>query len=101
MATFHERRKQVRTKVKPAAVNEHEAADYLSMSVHFLRQARSEGNIPGRTPGPPYIKLGQGRRAAVRYLVKDLDEWLAKYRVAPAERDALKVGRAEPSRARK
>ncbi len=49
-----------------------EAAEYIGMSVHFLRQARSEGNRKGRTPAPSYIKMGR----SVKYHIKDLDKWI-------------------------
>ena len=56
-----------------------EAAEYTGMSVGFLRQARSTGNREGRTPGPPFIKIGR----SVRYLITDLDIWLLEHRQIP------------------
>ncbi len=53
-----------------------EAALYVGMSESFMRQARIYGDLPGRTPGPPYIKVGR----SVRYLVTDLETWLAEHR---------------------
>ncbi len=61
-----------------------EAAFYIGMSESFLRQSRIYGDLPGRTPGPPYIKVGR----AVRYLVVDLETWLAEQRcVKPRTQD--------------
>ncbi len=53
-----------------------EAAFYIGMSESFLRQSRIYGDLPGRTPGPPYIKVGR----SVRYLIADLESWLAEQR---------------------
>lgn len=58
------------------ALRSPEAAQYIGMSESFLRQARIYGDLPGRTPGPPYIKVGR----AVRYLVTDLETWLVEHR---------------------
>ncbi len=68
--------------MKENVVDEREAAKYVGMSVSFLRQARMEGNREGRTPGPPFVKIGK----SVRYLIADLDTWLRKNRKgAPVE----------------
>jgi len=53
-----------------------EAAIFIGMSESFLRQSRIYGDLPGRTPGPPYLKVGR----AVRYLVADLETWLEEHR---------------------
>lgn len=50
-------------------LSEPETARYISMSRAFLRQSRMDGNRHGRTPGPPWVKLGR----AVRYDIHDLD----------------------------
>lgn len=52
--------------------SELETAQYIGMSRSFLRQSRMEGNREGRTPAPPFIKIGR----AVRYLKEDVDQWL-------------------------
>lgn len=54
------------------AYSEIEASEYICMSRSFLRQSRMEGNREGRTPAPPFIKIGR----SVRYLKEDLDNWL-------------------------
>lgn len=61
-------------------VREKTAAAYIGMSVPFLRQSRMEGNRQGRTPGPPFIKIGR----SVRYHISDLDSWLDSHRIEPS-----------------
>ena len=61
------------------ALSEHEAADYIGMSRSFLRQDRMNGHREGRTPGPPFLRIGR----AIRYLIDDLDAWLEALRIAP------------------
>ena len=64
------------------ALIEAAAAEYISMSVSFLRQSRMDGVREHRTPGPKWVKLG---RRSVRYLVEDLDAWLEQHRCEPAK----------------
>ena len=59
------------------ALTEIEAALYIGMSRSYLRKDRCEGHRKGRTPGPPYIRVG----TAIRYLISDLDAWLQAHRV--------------------
>ena len=59
------------------ALSEKEAAQYLSMSRSFLRQGRMNGDREGRTPTPPYLKIGR----SVRYRIADLDRWLELFRI--------------------
>jgi len=54
-----------------------QTSDYLQVSESFLRQGRMEGKREGRTPGPPFVRLGR----AVRYRLSDLDAWLSEHRV--------------------
>ncbi len=61
----------------PNALSERETADYIGLSISFLRQSRMDGPRKNRTPGPPFIKVGR----SVRYLRADLDAWLAQHRV--------------------
>lgn len=61
------------------ALSDPEAAEYIGMSVSFLKQSRSNGNREHRTPAPPFVKVGR----AVRYLTDDLDAWLESYRQEP------------------
>ncbi len=56
---------------------EEEAAAYIGMSRSFLRQARMNGDRVGRTPGPPWIRIGS---RAIRYLKEDLDGWLEQFK---------------------
>lgn len=53
-------------------LTEKEAANYIGMSVSFLRRDRMEGVIGNRTPGPKWLKIGR----SVRYLKEELDRWL-------------------------
>ena len=62
------------------ALTETESAVYVGMSRSFLAISRMEGNRDGRTPGPPYVKVGR----RVLYLKADLDAWLAEHRVEVA-----------------
>lgn len=62
--------------VVPAALDEAGAARYIGFSREFLRQSRSHGVRTGRTPGPPYVRIGR----SVRYIVADLDAWLLAHR---------------------
>ena len=59
------------------ALSEQEASRYISMSRSFLRQGRMNGDREGRTPTPPYLKIGS---RSVRYLREDLDTWLEQFR---------------------
>jgi len=64
-------------------LNTKDAANYLGVSVGYLKLARTEGDRGKRTPGPPYFKPTP---QIVLYAVRDLDAWLAQYRVErPAE----------------
>ena len=56
------------------AINEHEAASILRKSVQSLRNERF------LKKGCPYIKLGR----SVRYLAKDVEEYLLRNRIDPA-----------------
>ena len=51
-----------------------EAADYLRLSVPTLERLRCTGQ------GPPFIKLGPGKRSRVVYLKNDLEAFLARSR---------------------
>ena len=48
-----------------------EAAEFLNLSAHTLRNSRSKGTLCGRQ-APPYIKMG----GKVLYAQSDLLEWL-------------------------
>ena len=57
-------------------LTEKQAAQYLGLSVSFLRADRAYGPRAGHEPGPPWIQLGR----RVGYMRSDLDEWLAARR---------------------
>ena len=69
-------------KIFPKVLSEKSAAIYVGMSVQYLRQSRVYGNKETHTPAPPWVKCGR----SVRYLISDLDEWLAENRVEPYSR---------------
>lgn len=56
---------------------EKDAADYIAMSISFLRQSRMKGELEGRIPAPPFIKVG---KLAIRYLREDLDSWCDQFK---------------------
>ena len=61
-------------------LTEKEAANYIGMSVAYLRADRKNGHLKNRTPGPDYVKLGK----SVRYLIEDLNDWLLTHRISRA-----------------
>lgn len=80
--------KPSRTRLPAATLNENlpseqnpfltpeQAATILGLSTKWLAAARE-----GRKglEGPPYIKLGQGRTAPVRYKLGSLQQWLSRF----------------------
>jgi len=58
-------------------MTEKEAAEYISMSVSFLRADRMNGVRKNRTRGPEFSKIGR----TVRYMKDELDRWLDNHRV--------------------
>ncbi len=59
-------------------INERAAAEYVGMSVSYLRLSRMRGATKC-TDAPAYVKAGK----AVRYLPRDLDAWLESRRQFP------------------
>lgn len=55
---------------------EKEAGRYLGLSRSFLRQARMNGMLAGRRPGPRFLKVGN---RSIRYKVSDLDAWIDQH----------------------
>jgi hypothetical protein len=68
---------------KPELFDEHPAAEYIGMSVHFLRAGRLHGVVGNRTPPPAYYRIGR----SIKYSRADLDAWLAERRVARAAKE--------------
>ena len=60
-----------------ASLVEAEAAEYVGLSRATLRKGRMDGPRNKRCPTPPFLKLGR----AIRYLKKDLDQYLEQHRV--------------------
>lgn len=61
---------------KPRMLSTRDAAEFLGMSLSFLRMSRCEGHRGNRTPGPPFYRIGK----VVRYSTADLRAWLAARR---------------------
>lgn len=55
-------------------LTEKEAAEYLGMSVNFLRRTRMKARTRLKAQGPDFFKVPGGR--AVRYRLEDLQRWL-------------------------
>lgn len=53
-------------------IDEKQLSECLHVEGSTLRQWRMNGS------GPKFLKLGSGRKAAVRYRVDDVAEWLEK-----------------------
>jgi len=56
-------------------LNEYEAAEILSISVHTLRRQRSE-----RRGGVPFVRIGT---RTIRYALADLERYVEQSRVDP------------------
>ena len=63
--------------VTDAKLDEKKAAEYVGMSIGFLQRDRCEGATGGRTPGPPFYRVGR----RIFYKQSDLDVWLELHRV--------------------
>ena len=63
-------------KTKQRLLSERDAALYVGFSRAFLANARSYGDLPGRTPAPPFIRISR----TIRYDVRDLDAWIDEHR---------------------
>ena len=49
-----------------------ELTKLLKLSKNGLANMRAKGN------GPPFIKIGDGPRGRVRYLLEDVEKWIAE-----------------------
>ena len=59
-------------------LTENAAAEYIGMSVGYLRISRMRG-AKKCTSAPPFVRIGK----AIRYLPHDLDDWLESRRQFP------------------
>jgi hypothetical protein len=59
-------------------LKEAEAAEYIGMSAQYLRASRMRGATKC-TSAPPFVRMGK----AIRYLPRDLDDWLESRRQFP------------------
>lgn len=66
-------------------LNEAEATKYIGMSRSYLRQARMNGHLSGRTKGPAFIRFGR----TIRYHITDLNYWLDVHRIIQANNKDL------------
>lgn len=55
-----------------SVLTDKDAAQYIGMSVSWMRIARIQGN----PEAPPFVKIGR----SIRYLREDLDQWLKNKR---------------------
>jgi hypothetical protein len=56
----------------PLLLDEKKAAEFMGVSLSYLRRGRSQGTTGHRTPTPPFVELG-GR---VYYRRADLEAWV-------------------------
>lgn len=55
-----------------------EAADMLSLSPATLAGWRSDPRRAPQFGGPPFVRIGTGKRATIRYRRSDLDTWVER-----------------------
>lgn len=60
----------------PVALDTIKTAKYTGLSESFFKKARVDGHLPGKTPSPPWLKIGK----KVLYKIEDLDLWLNQHR---------------------
>jgi predicted DNA-binding transcriptional regulator AlpA len=60
---------------EPRLLNERQVAEMTGLALSTLRHWRL------KRVGPPYIKFGRRRQAAIRYPLHDLLAWAASFRV--------------------
>ena len=70
-------------------LTQEEVADILSVHPTTVGKWRERGE------GPPYYKLGNSKRSAVRYSAKAFHDWLESRYTDPSEPIAPGVGEAE------
>lgn len=63
----------------PMYLTPKEAGTYIRRSVSTLEEWRRTKK------GPPYIKIGPGKRAGVFYYRPDLDSWMLSQRMSPED----------------
>lgn len=73
MATVQKPQKDV---IPARLISDRETANYIGVSVDFLRKCRSEGNRQNRTIGPPYVRFGR----SIRYDLGDLNAWIEQHK---------------------
>lgn len=58
-------------------ITDKKAAEITKMSVQTLRNHRCQGI------GLPYIKLGHGKRSAIRYRLSDIRKYIEEHMIVP------------------
>jgi hypothetical protein len=58
-------------------IDEKGLSEKTGLALQTLRNARHAGRLF------PYIKLGEGKRAAIRYNLKDIEDYLNRHRIDP------------------
>jgi hypothetical protein len=58
-------------------IDEKSLSEKTGLALQTLRNARHMGRLF------PYIKLGAGKRAAIRYDLADVENFLSKHRIDP------------------
>ena len=56
----------------PLMLNEKQCAAVCGVSLSFLRLSRCEGARKGRTPAPPFVRVG----GSIRYPRDDVIQWV-------------------------
>ena len=79
---------------EPQLLNEADAAKLCGLTARSLQEMRYQGS------GPPFVKLGDGRAAPIRYGVADLHLWIntrQRYRsTRAAQNDGIDENSREP-----
>lgn len=60
-------------------IKDTEAAELLGVAPQTMRNWRFLGK------GPAYLRLGEGERPAIRYLIEDLHKYMESKRIVPEE----------------
>jgi predicted DNA-binding transcriptional regulator AlpA len=82
--TLSRRAREGQTPAYPGRLlNDNEAAEQLGVSPATLRSWRCRGI------GPNYVKMGSGKKSAVRYSASDIDQFIAQCRQVPFMRPAF------------
>lgn len=62
--------------IRKELLTETECAHLIGFSRIFLRKARCQGNLPGHTDAPDYIRVG---KRSIRYRRSTVIEWMDRH----------------------